>query len=184
MSKRQFSSVELEEARKKLMSAQQTLAQFKQSSALVDAEEQTKAIVTTIDNLTKAQLEALSLAEYNQNRVNTLSDVLSMSSNQAIRSLSLGENRDYQFMRGKLAEIKAELSELRAKYTDNHPAVRELIQQEQVLLNRIQNKVKRTAGGIPIDTTVSGEGEGRAGLIEQLILAETEASGQQKRAKL
>lgn len=183
-SKRQFSAVELEEARKKLMSAQQTLAQFKQSSALVDAEEQTKAIVTTIDNLTKAQLEALSLAEYNQNRVSTLSNVLSMSSNQAIRSLSLGENRDYQFMRGKLAEIKADLSGLRAKYTDNHPAVRELIQQEQVLLNRIQNQVKRTAGGIPIDTTVSGEGEGRAGLIEQLILAETESSGQQKRAQL
>ncbi|MEM6403467.1 MAG: GNVR domain-containing protein [Cyanobacteria bacterium P01_D01_bin.116] len=184
LSKRQFSAVELEEARKKLMSAQQTLAQFKQYSALVDAEEQTKSIVTTIDNLTKTQLEALSLAEYNQNRVNTLSNLLSMSSNQAIRSLSLGENRDYQFMRGKLAEIKADLSSLRAKYTDNHPAVRELLQQEQVLLNRIQNQVKRTAGGIPIDTTVSGEGEGRAGLIEQLVLAETEASGQQKRAQL
>ena len=184
LSKRQFSAVELEEARKKLMSAQQSLAEFKQSSALVDAEEQTKAIVTTIDNLTKSQLEALSLAEYNQNRVSTLSNVLSMSSNQAIRSLSLGENRDYQFMRGKLAEIKAELSGLRAKYTDNHPAVRELIQQEQVLSNRIQNQVQKTSGGIAIDTTVSGEGEGRAGLIEQLILAETEASGQQKRAQL
>ena len=151
---------------------------------MVDAEEQTKAIVTTIDNLTKAQLEALSQVEYNQNRVNTLSNLLSMSSNQAIRSLSLGENRDYQFMRGKLAEIKAELSSLRAKYTDNHPAVRELLQQEQVLSNRIQNQVKQTAGGILIDTTVSGEGQGRAGLIEQLILAETEASGQQKRAQL
>ena len=43
---------------------------------------------------------------------------------------------------------------------------------------------KQTAGGIPIDTTVSGEGEGRAGLIEQLVLAETEASGQQRRAQL
>ncbi|MCJ8282594.1 MAG: hypothetical protein MJK14_22915 [Rivularia sp. ALOHA_DT_140] len=170
-SKRQFSAGELEEARKNLISAQQNLAQFKQKTALVDAEEQTKAIVTTIDNLTKAHLEALSQAEYNQNRVTNLSNILSMSSNQAIRSLSLGENRDYQFMGGKLAEIKAELSSLRAKYTDNHPAVRELIQQEQVLLNRIQNQVQTTAGGIPIDTTVSGEGEGRAGLIEQLILA-------------
>ncbi len=184
LSKRQFSAVELEDAQKKLMSAQQTLAQFKQSSALVDAEEQTKSIVTTIDGLTKAQLEALSQVEYSQNRVNSLSNMLSMSSNQAIRSLSLGENRDYQFMRGKLAEIKADLSSLRAKYTDNHPAVRELLQQEQVLLNRMQNQVKTTSGGIAIDTTVSGEGEGRAGLIEQLILAETEASGQKRRAQL
>ncbi|MEM6754188.1 MAG: GNVR domain-containing protein, partial [Cyanobacteria bacterium P01_C01_bin.38] len=184
LSKREFSAVELEEARNNLMSAQQALAEFKQSSALVDAEEQTKAIVTTIDNLTKAQLEAISQAEYNRNRVNTLSNMLSMNSNQAIRSLSLGENRDYQFMRGKLAEIKAELSGLRTKYTDNHPVVRELLQQEQVISNQIQNQVNKTAGGIPIDTTVSGEGEGRAGLIEQLILAETEASGQQRRAQL
>ncbi|MBV6624300.1 MAG: AAA family ATPase [Rivularia sp. (in: Bacteria)] len=184
LSKRQFSAVELEEARNNLMAAQQTLAQFKQSTALIDAEEQTKAIVTTIDGLTKARLEALSLAEYNQNRVNTLSNLLSMSSNQAIRSLSLGENRDYQFIRGKLAEIKAELSGLQAKYTNNHPQVRQLLQQEQVLLNRMQNQVQRTSGGMAIDTTVSGEGQGRAGLIEQLVLAETEASGQQRRAIL
>ena len=183
-SKRDFSAVELEDARNNMMSAQQALAQFKQSSALVDAEEQTKAIVTTIDSLTKSQLEAISQAEYNKNRVNTLSNMLSMSSNQAIRSLSLGENRDYLFMRGKLAEIKAEISGLRAKYTDNHPTVRELLQQEKVLSNRIKKQVKQTAGGIPIDTTVTGEGEGRAGLIEQLVLAETEASGQQRRAKL
>ncbi|MGB6295097.1 MAG: GNVR domain-containing protein [Rivularia sp. (in: cyanobacteria)] len=184
LSKREFSAVELEEARKNLMSAQQALAQFKQSSALVDADEQTKAVVTTIDGLTKAKLEALSQAEYNKNRVDNLSNMLSMSSNQAIRSLSLGENRDYQFMRGKLAEIKAEISNLRTKYTDNHPVVRELLQQEEVLSNRMQKQVKQTAGGIPIDTTVSGEGEGRAGLIEQLILAETEANGQQRRAQL
>ncbi len=184
LSKRQFSAEELKEAKNNLFSAQENLAKFKQSSQLVDAEEQTKAVVTTIDGLTKAHLEALSQAEYNQNRVNTLSNLLSMSSNQAVRSLSLGENRDYQFMRGKLAEIKANLTALRAKYTENHPQVQELVQQEQVILNRMQNQVQRTAGGMSIDTTVSGEGQGRAGLIEQLILAQTEASGQLSRAQL
>ncbi len=184
LSKREFSAEELKEAKNNLLLAQQALAEFKQSSQLVDAEEQTKAVVTTIDGLTKAYLEALSQAEYNQNRVNTLSNMLSMSPKQGIRSLSLGENRDYQFMRGKLAEIKANLTALRAKYTEDHPQVQELVQQEQVILNRMQSQVQRTAGGMPIDTTVSSEGQGRAGLIEQLIMAETEASGQQRRAQL
>lgn len=184
LSKREFSAVELEDAKNNLRKAQQALAQFKQSSELVDSEEQTKAIVTTIDGLTKAKLEALSQAEYSQNRLNTLSNLLSMSSNQAIRSLSLGENKDYQFMREKLSEIKTDLSGFRAKYTDNHPTVRELLQQQQVLLNRMQSQVQKTADGISIDTTVSSEGEGRASLIEQLILAESEASGQQSRAQL
>ncbi|MGF1673917.1 MAG: GumC family protein [Rivularia sp. (in: cyanobacteria)] len=183
LSKRQFSAVELEDAQNNLLLAQKTLAQFKQSSELVDAPEQTKAIVTTIDGLTKAQLEALSLAEYNQNRVNTLSTRLGMSPTQAIRSLSLGENKDYQFIQEKLSQIKADLARERAKYTDDHPVVRELFQQQQVLLNQVQTQINQTAAGTSIDTTVSTEGQGRAGLIQQLILAETEASGQQNRAQ-
>ncbi|WP_414620691.1 GumC family protein [Calothrix sp. CCY 0018] len=183
-SKRQFSAVELKDAQNNLILRQQALAQFKRSSALVDAPEQTKAIVTTIDTLTKAQLEALSQAEYNQNRVNTLSNLLSMSSNQAIRSLSLGENKDYQFIRNQLSELKAEIAKKRTKYTDNHPVLRELLQEQQVLLDRMQSQVEKTGDGTAFDTTVSTEGKGRAGLIEELVLAETEASGQQKRAKL
>ncbi|MGB3760828.1 MAG: GNVR domain-containing protein, partial [Rivularia sp. (in: cyanobacteria)] len=184
LSKREFSADELEIAKNNLILAQQILAKFKQASALVDSPEQTKAIVTTIDSLTKAQLEALSQAEYNQNRVNTLSNRLQMSPNQAIRSLSLGENKDYQFIRDKLSQIKTDLARLRTKYTDNHPVVQELLQEQQVLLSRMQSQIQAAAAGASIDTTVSSQGEGRAGLIEQLILAETEASGQQKRAQL
>lgn len=181
--KRQFSAEELQEARNNLTSAQQALAQFKQSSALVDSEEQTKAIVTTIDSLTKTELEASSQAQYNQNRVDTLSTRLGMSPNQAIRSLSLGENQDYQFLKSKLSEIEADLTRQRAKYTDNHILVRELLLQQQALLNQIRNQVNQTAAGTSIDTTVNSQGEGRARLIEQLILAETEASAQQYRAQ-
>ncbi|MEM6753929.1 MAG: GNVR domain-containing protein [Cyanobacteria bacterium P01_C01_bin.38] len=183
-SKRQFTKVELNDAKNNLISRQQALAQFKRKNALVDAPEQTKAIVTTIDSLTKSRLEALSQAEYNQNRVNNLSNLLSMSSNQAIRSLSLGENKDYQFLRNKLSELKAEIARKRTKFTDNHPVLVELLQEQQVLLNRLQSQVEKTGNGIPFDTTVSTEGKGRAGLIEELVLAETEASGQKKRAQL
>ena len=183
-SKRQFNAVELKDAKNNLISRQQALAQFKRKNALVDAPEQTKAIVTTIDSLTKAQLEASSQAEYNQNRVNTLSKLLDMSSNQAIRSLSLGENKDYQFIRNKLSELKAKIAEKRTKFTDNHPVLEELLLEEKVLLNRMRNHVEKTADGTSFDTTVSTEGKGRAGLIEELVLAETEASGQQKRAQL
>ncbi|MEO1560879.1 MAG: GNVR domain-containing protein, partial [Cyanobacteria bacterium J06632_19] len=44
--------------------------------------------------------------------------------------------------------------------------------------------VQLTSGGMAIDTTLNGKWEERDGLIEQLILAETEVSGQQRRAKL
>lgn len=182
-SKRQLSTKELEGAKKNLILAQQALARFKQSTGLVDAQEQTKAIVSTIDGLTKAQLQAQSQAEYSQNRVVTLSTRLRMSPNQAIRSLSLGENKDYQFIRAKLSEVEADLVRQSTKYTDDHPIVKQLLQQKQALLSQIQSQVKQTAAGTSIDTTLNSQGEGRASLVEQLILAETEAKGQQRLAE-
>ncbi len=181
LSKRRFSAQELKDAQQKLILAQQALTEFKQSSQLVDAQAQTRAIVTTIDGLTKAQLDALSQVEYNKNRVATLSTRLQMLPEKAIRSLSLGENRDYQFLKSKLSELKAEITRQRVKYTDNHPVVQELLQQQQALLNQIQTQINQTANGASIDTTVSGQG--RARLIEQLILAETEASAQKRRSQ-
>ncbi|MCC5661838.1 AAA family ATPase [Nostoc sp. XA010] len=182
-SKRQLSTKELEGAKKNLILAQQALARFKQSTGLVDSEEQTKAIVSTIDSLTKAQLQAQSQAEYSKNRVATLSNRLRMSPNKAISSLSLGENKDYQFIRGKLSEVEADLVQKRTKYTDDHPVVKELLQQKQALLSQMQSQVNQTAAGSSIDTTLNSQGEGRASLIEQLILAETEANGQQRLAE-
>lgn len=182
-SRREFSNKELEQAQQNLISAQQALSQFQQSSGLVNAEEQTKSIVTTIDNLTKAQSEALSLAAYSQNRVTTLSNRLRMLPEKAVSSLSLGENKDYQFFRAKLSEVDTELARVRTKFNDAHPVVQQLLQQRQTLLRQVQSQINQAAAGGPVDTTVSSEGEGRARLIEQLVLAETEASGQQRRAR-
>jgi succinoglycan biosynthesis transport protein ExoP len=182
-SRRQFSTKELEESHKNLISGQQSLAQFQQSSGLVNAEEQTKSIVSTIDSLTKAQSEALSQAAYSKNRVITLSTRLKMLPDKAIRSLTLGENKEYQFFRGKLSEIDANLAGLRSKFNDDHPVIQQLLLQRQTLLNQMQSQIKQAAAGTPVDTTVSSDGQGRARLIEQLILAETEASGQQRRAQ-
>jgi polysaccharide biosynthesis transport protein len=181
--KRQFSQTELDIAKRKLEIAQQTLAQFKQSTGIVDAEEQTKSIISTIDYLSKTQAEASSQAEYSQNRTVTLSSRLKMVPDRAINSLSLGENKDYQFLKTKLAEVNAELTQKRSSFTEEHPSVQKLLQQQQTLLNQMQSEVDEVGEGKQIDTTVSSQGEGRSRLIEQLILAETEASAQQRRAQ-
>ncbi len=137
----------------------------------------------TIDTLTKAQADALSQVAYGQSRVATLSTRLKMVPDKAIRSLSLGENKDYQFFKGKLSEVEANLVTLRSKFSDNYPPIQELLQQREKLLTQIHSQINQAAAGTQIDTTVSSEGQGRARLIEQLVLAETEASAQQRRAQ-
>ena len=182
MSRKQFSQKELEQAKERLAQAQIALAQFQQASGLVNSEAQTQGIVTTLNNLTTAQAQAQALAQAGQNRVRVLSDRLSLTPEQAIKSLGLGENQNYQFVRNKLAEVNANLVKTRATFTDNHPTVQRLISERDDLQRQLQGYIAQSAGGTRVDTTVSTNNEGRATLIQQLALAESEASAQQRQA--
>lgn len=181
-SRKQFSQKELEQAKERLAQAQMALAQFKQSSGLVNSEAQTEGIVTTINNLTNAQAQAQALAQAGQSRVNVLSARLSLTPDQAIKSLGLGENQNYQFVRNKLAEVDANLVKTRATFTDNHPTVQGLLSERKELQRQLQGYIAQAAGGTRVDTTVSSNSDGRATLIQQLALAESEASAQQRQA--
>ena len=182
VSRKQFSQKELEQARETLTQAQMALAQFKHSSGLVNSEAQTQGIVSTINTLTTAQAQAQAQARASENRVTVLSARLSLSPDQAIRSLGLGENKDYQFIREKLAEVEADLVKARATFTDNHPSVRKLLSQRDELQSQLQGYIAQAAAGTRVDTTVASGSDGRATLIQQLIMAESEASGQQRQA--
>lgn len=182
-SRKQFSQKELNQARERLSQAQIALARFKQSTGLVNSEAQTQGIVTAINNLTTVQAQVLAQAQASENRIRVLSTRLSLTPNQAIRSLGLGENQNYQFVRSKLAEVDAQLVKLRATFTDNHPTVQKLLSERDELQRKLQDYIAQSAGGTRVDTTVSTGTDGRATLIQQLVLAESEATGQQRQAE-
>ncbi len=177
----QFNQPELETAKNKLQKLQLALAKLKQSSGLVNAESQTEGIVQNIKQLTNAQSEALAQAQYSQKQVIALSDRLNIAPAAAINSLSLGENQDYQFVRNKLAELEADLLKKRNIYTDDHPNVKTLIQEREQLLRKQQNYVVQASNGNEIDTNVKAEGRGN--LIQQLVLAESQAQAHRQRAQ-
>jgi polysaccharide biosynthesis transport protein len=179
----QFNQKELEQAQKRLSQAQIELAQFRQSTGLANVEEQTKGIVSTINTLTAAKAQAIAQAKASENRVQILSKRLSLAPTQAIRSLGLGENQDYQFVRRKLSEVEAELLQKQSTFTDSHPQVQSLQTQRQQLQRRLRQYVAHAARGVQVDTTVTAETQGRSSLIQQLILAETEASAQGQQAQ-
>jgi uncharacterized protein involved in exopolysaccharide biosynthesis/Mrp family chromosome partitioning ATPase len=182
-SRKQFSQKELNQARERLSQAQIALARFKQSTGLVNSEAQTQGIVTAINNLTTVQAQVLAQAQASENRIRVLSTRLSLTPNQAIRSLGLGENQNYQFVRSKLAEVDAQLVKLRATFTDNHPTVQKLLSERDELQRKLQDYIAQSAAGTRVDTTVATGTDGRATLIQQMVLAESEATGQQRQAE-
>lgn len=177
-----LSQNELEAAKQNMRNLQLALANFKQSSGLVDAQSQTQGIVTTINNLTSIQAEALAQAEYSQNQAKALSNRLNISPPEAIYSLELGENKDYQFIRGKITELDVEIKQKRAIFTDEHPNVQTLLTQRQQLQNQMQGYVNQASRSSNIDTNVNSDKQGRASLIQQMLLADTEASSHRRKA--
>ncbi|MEW6498207.1 MAG: GNVR domain-containing protein, partial [Cyanobacteriota bacterium] len=177
-----FSQKELEQAQQNLKLAEIELAQFKKASGLVNSEEQTRGMVSTLTDLTNAQAQAEAQARASENQVRTLSARLSLNPEQAIRSVGLGENQDYQFVRGKLSEVEAALVKNQATFTNEHPTVRKLLTQRNELQSQLQQYVSQAAGNTTIDSNVTVDKQGRAALIGQLVMAESEASAQQRKA--
>ncbi len=179
-----FSQKELEEAKQRLDEAQKKLAQFEQASGLVDSQEQTSGMIQLINRLSAAKYEAQVQAQANEKKATALSTRLGLTPSQAIRSVSLSENQDYQSVREKFIEIEIELSQLTTTRTDADPQVQELRLKRDKLRNQLQQYVRQGATEAQIDTTIANNA-GRTDLIQELILAESEAqAASQEAAKL
>ncbi len=179
-----FSRNELEAAQRNLIKAQIPLAEFKKSSGLVNSQEQTTGIVSTISSLTVAQAQALAQAKSNETLIKALSSRIGLTPDQAIKSLRLGENKEYQFARQTLSALEATLVQSRAQFNDDSPGVQSLLSQREELRRQIQQYIAQaSANTVGVDTTVdSSSSDGRAALIQRLILAESESKMQRRQA--
>ncbi|MUH00470.1 AAA family ATPase [Scytonema sp. UIC 10036] len=181
----QFSQKELDQAKYRLVQAQIELSNFRQSTGLANVEEQTKGLVNTLDTLTASYAQAQAQAEAYRNRAVSLSNRLNLTFNQAVKSVGLSENENYKYVRQKLAEVEAVLVQQRTTLTEDHPQIQNLVNQRNQLQRQLQQYIASTAANTKVDTTIASESQaGRSTLIQQLILAESEASGQKKQAEL
>lgn len=177
----QLMSQELEQAQNNLQKTQTALAQYQQTTNLVSAKEQTAQLVTTIENLTTTQTQLIAQAQANATKVNSLSARLRMSPEQAMRSLQLGENSNYQFVRNELAEVEAQLVATRDSLHDNHPSVQSLLIQRQQLQSQLEQYISQATGGLGgVNRSLGSES---AILVQQLIMAESEAQALRTQAE-
>jgi polysaccharide biosynthesis transport protein len=187
----QFMQKELETARSRLTRSQNSLSRFQKLSGLVNAAEQTKETVAAIGRLTTTQAEILSQHRASATQVKTLSARLGLTPAEAMRSLRLGENANYKYVREKLAELDARLAEARATFTDKTPQVQALVDERADLLAQMNRFISEASGSTTsatddasssssgISTTV---GQDSAALIQQLLLAEGNADALRQQA--
>ncbi len=176
-----FMGKELEDAKQTLRQAQQRLSEFKQSSGLINSEEQTKQLVGTINILTTAQAEAQAKAEANQGQVNSLGDRLKMSPQQAMGTLRLNERPDYQYARQKLVETETALSKATALYANGTPEIQSLQDERALIQSQIAQYVQEATASQPGINPGTGINLGQ--IMQQMVIAESNASASTAQAQ-
>ncbi len=180
-----FTQRQLKEASANLQLVKTNLAQFKESTGFVSSEDQTENLVSAIKILRTTQADVLAQSKATATRSQELSNALGMTPQQAINSLRLGENKEYQALRQKLTELNTDIAVNRGTLTEKHPTVISLLQQRQKLLtalNRQFNAVVSSADGI--NTSFGGNNfkDSTIELIAELIKIDSESKGLQQQA--
>lgn len=177
----QFFTQELTQARKNLRAEQQALVEFQQATNLVSSEAQTQEIVQAINTLITEQAQVVARSRASQTQANNLSSRIGLTLDQAVRSLRLGENEDYQFVRQQLSELEAALVTAQAQFTDEHPNVEQLLRQRSELRRQLSGYIAQASANVAgVDTAI---GESSAVVIQQMILTASEASASDQQAR-
>ncbi|MFM2429961.1 MAG: hypothetical protein RLZZ511_1174 [Cyanobacteriota bacterium] len=176
-----FIQVEMENARRNLAIAQDRVTQFKQSTGLVQSDEQTKQLVRTIADLTLNQADTQARATASQTQLRALTERLGMTPDQALRSLKLNERADYVYARQKLIEVDIRLGQARVLYQEDTPDVQSLLDERAQVADQIRGYIREAGADVPGVNPATGLNLGE--LMEQLVVTESEANARQLQAQ-
>ncbi|MEM1368310.1 MAG: P-loop NTPase [Cyanobacteria bacterium P01_H01_bin.15] len=184
--RRQYAIEQLSSAKEQLNSAERKLDDFKETTGIVNSSEQVSGLLGTIDALRAERSRALSQSRASASQAQVLSEVLQMDQDTAVRSLRLAEDQEYQSLRVQLSALEATLAEARGSYTEVHPRVQRLVEQQRELRRQLDRRFNRLfPGGDFVDATLGGteNGDSRIGLIGQLIEASSQEAALNRQAQ-
>jgi uncharacterized protein involved in exopolysaccharide biosynthesis/Mrp family chromosome partitioning ATPase len=186
--RRQFAQEELEKARRDLNLTQTALANFQKSTGITNIEQQTTTLISTINELKTSQANLIAQAQSNATQAQFAAAGLGMAPQQAMNSLRLGENKDYQAIRTKVSEVDTALAEARGKYTEESPQVQSLLLKRQELLRALNQQIAAAIPGAndeQVDTTLGGNGsrDSRIEMISELMKTQILGQGLQQQAR-
>jgi polysaccharide biosynthesis transport protein len=183
-----FIAKQLANADKNLRMTRNQLARFQKTTGLVNSDEQTKALVANIKAATDSQAQVASQAKFADAQVTSLGNRLQLSSSDAMSTMRLAENKEYQEIRQKLSTIEADLAVARSTQTENSPQVEDLRSQRENLLAILKQRFAAVAPGAPqTASTVGGAGtsssSNQAELMVKLVDAEAQSRGYKQQSK-
>ncbi len=171
---------ELVDAEKNLDVTQKKLVEFQERSNWVDSDSQTKELVTTLREVVVVQAQARSQYIASQVRLQSLIQKLGETPEQAVATIRIAENVEYQAIQQALAKLEVEISQQRSLFNEETPEIQVLLTQKQELLQQ-QSKQFGTSSPNGKNSPLP-QGQNYLALQKQLVDAESDARALQQQA--
>jgi polysaccharide biosynthesis transport protein len=182
---REFITRQLPEAETRVAAAESNLRQFKEQNNVVALEEEAKAMVEGLNDLSQ-QLTNTSadLAEANS-RSASLQQQLGLGSQQAIAMTSLSQSTAVQEVMAQYQKVQDDLAVQRTRYQEEHPAIAELKAKEAALKQQLDLRVEQNLGSSQnIANQNLQMGELKQGITGDLVKVEAERLGLSNRIQI
>ncbi|HEY9837765.1 MAG TPA: Wzz/FepE/Etk N-terminal domain-containing protein, partial [Vampirovibrionales bacterium] len=181
---RDFLESALPEQRAIAEAAEIALNQYREESGLVAVEAQTKSLLETIGSIQEQESLAVAQLEEAQKRLESIQEIGSFENiSDAYAQGRIGQDESLKKLRDRLSEIEAELIQASARFTEQHPAVQLLRQEQNKVLAQYEAQKARIPNAQASPGAVATESNDPLSqeFTGTLIKAETDRGGLEKK---
>lgn len=168
---------ELENARQNLLEAQSKLAEFRQSTGIVNSDAQAQELINFLSELKTRLSLVKAQADASRTKARVTANNLGVTGQAAVDSLRLAGNAEYQTVREQVAQLELELSNARGLYKEDSPQVQTLLDRKTELLQQLEGAIDTAIPNVArenVDFTLGNNGsDNRIDMITELLAAET-----------
>ncbi|MFB2897668.1 GumC family protein [Aerosakkonemataceae cyanobacterium BLCC-F50] len=186
-----FIDAQLPSLRENTAQTEAALDKFRKSENLIEPELQAKALIESLKDVQYELRTALAQYQEAQARFQTLQQQVKRSPQDAVVSSRLSESTRYQTLLNEIQKIDLELAKERQRFTDDNPAIQNLLEQRQRQLALLQREQQTVQGNNIVTPTTRNTnllqqgqlGELDVDLSSKLLQEQTNVLGWQARVQ-
>lgn len=124
--------------------AERDLERFKQQNRVLDLKAEAAATVSILNDLDRQKAATQSNLAAQTARTNSLTDLFQVDAQQAVVEGIVGESPTTIPVLGELQEIQKEIEVQKLRFTESHPQVIALRQEEAILLEELKQRIEQS----------------------------------------
>ncbi|MDJ0662364.1 MAG: polysaccharide biosynthesis tyrosine autokinase [Crocosphaera sp.] len=173
---REFLEAEIPKQRELTEAATSAENKYRQQHGLISVSEQTSNLVNSLENLENQQRELQSQLQNNRTKTQEFQRLVGLQDREkAYITGQIKQNQNLQTLQNKLVDLEIQLANARSRFTETHPTVLSLVEEQDKVLQLYQQALAKVSpASVNVDPNKITTDELSQTLITQFILNEIE----------